>query len=185
MNNNSTVRLISILGFFALVDQDGIVGHAQAAQAGACEELGPQRLDRPSVGRGGQAPDFELTDMNGKRWSLASLRGQPVLLNFWATWCKPCAQEIPALANIAHRLDGRIRVLTVSVDQPREAVKKFFPSGTRLAVLLDSRKEVSGRYGAEKFPETFLIDSKGRVQWLFYQTKWDSPEAEHCLAELN
>jgi peroxiredoxin len=156
---------------------------AEGTPEEACQALGA----RPFGGRlrpGQQAPDFELTDAAGKSWSLAGLRGKPVLLNFWATWCAPCAREMPSIERASRRLRDRLTVLTVSVDESWDAVKAFFPRGTSLPVLLDSGEQVTNLYGTEKFPETFLIDSEGRLQQLFHEADWDAPEVERCLASV-
>jgi peroxiredoxin len=155
----------------------------KGAPTDACKALGSQPIGG-SLRPGQPAPDFELTDAAGKKWSLAALRGKPVLLNFWATWCAPCAKEMPALESVSRRFRGALTVLTVSVDESWDAVKSFFPHGTDLPVLLDSGKEIIKLYGTEKFPETFLIDSEGRLQQLFYQADWDSPDGDRCLAAL-
>ena len=82
---------------------------------------------------GQEAPDFELQDATGQKLSLRSLRGKPVLLNFWATWCAPCVEEMPSLENLAGRVGDSLHVVTVSVDEDWETVKKFFPRGHRAA----------------------------------------------------
>jgi cytochrome c biogenesis protein CcmG/thiol:disulfide interchange protein DsbE len=155
----------------------------QAMREEACGALRPQQL--PAHLRGGaEAPDFELTDANGKKWSLRELRGRPVLINFWATWCAPCVEEMPTLETLNQHA-GDLVVLTVSVDESWEPVKKFFGAkGTKLAVLLDSEKVAAKKYGSEKFPETFLIDREGKVQKFFWQARWDSAEAALCLDTL-
>src|SRR5687768_5639867 len=147
---------------------------AKAMRVEACASLKPQ--DMTTVRPGQEAPDFELSDASGKKHSLRSLRGKPVLLNFWATWCPPCIEEMPSLENLAKRHSDRLTVLTVSVDEDWDVVKRFFPGGTSLSVLLDVSKEVPKKYGTDKYPETFLIDSQGRLQQLFRQAKWDSAE---------
>jgi len=158
---------------------------AQAMRAEACQALKPDAF-APVIHAGQEAPDFELADAAGKKLSLRSLRGQPVLLNFWATWCQPCVEEMPGLESlVSHGGAARVRVVTVSVDESWDVVKKFFPSGTALTVLLDTSKEVPKKYGTEKYPESFLIDSEGRVQQLFYQRRWDSAEALLCLESLH
>jgi thiol-disulfide isomerase/thioredoxin len=155
---------------------------ARAMRNEACAALNPQPMT--GVRPGQLAPDFQLADATGKRWSLQSLRGRPVLLNFWATWCPPCVEEMPSLENLAKRNGDRFTVLTVSVDEDWETVKKFFPGGTTLSVLLDSSKEIPKKFGTDKYPETFLIDSQGRLLQLFHQAKWDSAEAALCLENL-
>ena len=159
-------------------------GRARAMREEACRSLSPERM-APVIQPGQEAPDFELADANGKKWSLRSLRGRPVLLNFWATWCAPCVEEMPSLEDLTKRVGDRLTVLTVSVDESWDVVRRFFPQGTALSVLLDPSKEVPKRYGTEKYPETFLIDSQGHVQHLFFQRKWNQAEAQLCLESLH
>jgi peroxiredoxin len=155
---------------------------ARAMRSEACRALTPQTMTKVKPGQ--EAPDFTLKDASGRSFTLSALRGRPVLLNFWATWCAPCVEEMPSLENLVGRVGDRLNIITVSVDEDWETVKKFFPRGTSLSVLLDTSKEIPKKYGTEKFPETFLIDSTGRLQQLFYQAKWDSAEAALCLESL-
>ncbi|HEX7597229.1 MAG TPA: TlpA disulfide reductase family protein, partial [Polyangia bacterium] len=117
----------------------------------ACRTLSPDPLS-PKLR--GLAPDFELADQSGKRWSLQSLRGRPVLVSFWATWCPPCVEEMPSLEDLARRLGDKATVLAVSVDEDWEAIRKFFPKGTPLTVLLDPSKDAPTSYGTSLFPES-------------------------------
>jgi thiol-disulfide isomerase/thioredoxin len=106
------------------------------------------------------------------------------VINFWATWCAPCAKELPALEKLSREMGDQVAVVAISVDSDWEPVKKFFARGTALPVLLDRDKAVAKRFGTEKFPETFLIDSSGRLVRLFYQAEWDSPQAIDCVKSL-
>jgi peroxiredoxin len=158
-------------------------GRAEAMRGDACRALTPDPVPPSLVGQ--EAPDFELKDGNGKTWSLKSLRGRPVLLNFWATWCPPCVEEMPAMEALAQRVGDRAVVLAVSVDESWDEVKKFFARGTPLSVLLDESKEVPKKYGTEKYPETFLIDSAGKVRHYFVNKRhWGMAEAALCLDTL-
>ena len=156
-------------------------GRAEAMRVDACNALAPSPV-APFL-RGREAPDFELKDANGRTWSLKSLRGRPVLLHFWATWCPPCVEEIPQVESLAKRLGDRAVVLTVSLDEDWDVVTKFFAkSGTELSVLLDTTKEVPKKYGTDKYPETFLIDAEGKVRHHFVNKKeWASAEAALCV----
>ncbi len=157
----------------------GTAWTASLARDMACGALAPDPLT-PQLR--GLAPDFDLVDRAGKSWSLAKLRGQPVLVSFWATWCPPCVEEIPSLEALAKRLKGKATILAVSVDEDWAAVDKFFPQGTALTVLLDPEREVAARYGTSKFPETFLVDREGRVRHAFINKRdWSPSEAEACL----
>jgi peroxiredoxin len=133
-----------------------------------------------------QAADFTLTDMQGTSWTLKNLKGKVVLVNFWATWCPPCVEEVPAMEDLAHRLEKTdIRMLAVSVDESWDIVKRFFANGTKMGVLLDLSKNVPKSYGTEKYPESFMIDASGKVRHYFINKRdWSKPEALACLESL-
>jgi thiol-disulfide isomerase/thioredoxin len=114
---------------------------------------------------GAIAPDFALTAADGRVYRLSDLRGHPVMINFWATWCGPCKSEMPAIDAVyhAHEADGLI-VLAVNV---RETWSQITPYVTKLGlafpVLLDGNGSVSGRYRVHALPTTYLITRDGRV----------------------
>ncbi|MEO5766784.1 MAG: TlpA disulfide reductase family protein [Polyangia bacterium] len=176
-----TVAAIAVVAvqFFAATGEA-----VKRTRAAACLALKPDPLP-PSL-KDVEAPDFELPDANGQKISLRSQRGHPVLLNFWATWCPPCTEEMPSLETLAAGLEGSdIRTLAVSVDEGWPEVKRFFVRGTRLGVLLDTSKEVPKRYTTEKYPETFFIDAQGRVRHYFINKRdWSRPEVIACLESL-
>lgn len=176
-----TVGAIAIVGvqFFAAT-AEGLT----RTRAAACEALHPDPL--PAALQVGDAPDFELADGTGKKIALSSQKGHPVLLNFWATWCPPCTEEMPSMEALAAGLEGSdIRTLAVSVDDDWKPVKQFFTRGTRLGVLLDPSKDVAKRYGTEKYPETYFIDAKGHVRLYFINKRdWSRPEVIACLESL-
>jgi peroxiredoxin len=150
---------------------------------GACIALDPTEL--PASLKDSH-PDFQLPDVNGKMTSLQEQVGHPVLLNFWATWCPPCVDEVPSLEDLARHLQGTgSRMLAVSVDDDWSQIRRFFAKGTPIPVLLDASKEVPKKFGTEKFPETFLIDAAGRVRYYFVNKRdWSGPEAVACLESL-
>ena len=177
----ATVAGVAIVGVqFFLAAGQGLA----RTRAAACQALHPDPV--PAAIASGDAPDFELKDADGKTITLRSQRGHPVLLNFWATWCPPCAEEMPSMERLATALENSdIRTLAVSVDENWDVVKKFFASGTHLGVLLDPSRDVPKRYTTEKFPETFLIDAQGRVRHYFISTRdWSRPEVIACLESL-
>jgi thiol-disulfide isomerase/thioredoxin len=156
---------------------------AEATRGNACRTLNPDPL--PAALRHQEAPDFELADVTGKKWSLKKLRGRPVLVNFWATWCPPCVEEMPSMEDLARSVGDDAVVLAVSVDENWDALHRFFPRGTPLSVLLDSSKEIAKKYGTEKYPESYLISPDGEVKHYFINTrKWGEPEAAACLESL-
>ena len=140
------------------------------------------------VGRGSAAPGFALPDLSGSGdVSLASLRGDVVLLNFWATWCEPCEREMPAMQRLHEKLapDG-LRLVSVSVDDDRDAVVRFrdrfhltFP------ILWDPDKRASNAYQTYRYPETLLIGRDGVVLERYIgQRDWDSPLYEARIRRL-
>jgi len=151
---------------------------------GACIALAPDPL--PDSLRNGPTPDFELPDAQGKMTSLKQQLGHPVFLNFWATWCPPCVDEVPALEDLARRLKGTgMRMIAVSVDDDWDKIRRFFAKGSDMGVLLDVSHDVPKKFGTEKYPETFLIDAAGRVRYYFINKRdWARPEAIACLESL-
>ncbi len=151
---------------------------------GACVALAPDPL--PDFLRNGPPPDFQLPDAAGKTVSLSQQRGHPVFLNFWATWCPPCVDEVPALEDLARRLVGTdMRILAVSVDDDWDKIRRFFAKGSDIGVLLDVSHDIPKKFGTEKYPETFLIDAAGRVRYYFINKRdWSRPEAVACLESL-
>jgi peroxiredoxin len=139
-------------------------------------------LTRPSlpepVGRGSRAPEFALPRLgDGARVSLADLRGRAVLLNFWATWCKPCEDEMPAMQRLYGELAGDgFELLAVSVDDDPEDVGAFVERlGIGFPVLLDPDEDVARAYQTYRYPESLLIDGEGRVVERFVGPKeWDA-----------
>lgn len=161
---------------FFMSAQDTIASTRQ----NACRALQPAPI--PAALAQGQLPDFKLPDASGKLWSLADLKGRPVLLNFWATWCAPCVEEMPSLESLAEQLGNDAVVLAVSVDEDWDAIRRFFPKGTSLSVVWDESKQIPKKFGTEKYPETFLIDAEGKLRHYFInKRKWDSGEALDCL----
>jgi peroxiredoxin len=165
--------------FFAATG-DGLARTREAA----CSALHPDPIP-PSL-QNVDAPEFQLPDATGKMISLSSQRGHPVLVNFWATWCPPCTEEMPSMETLAAGIEGSdIRTLAVSVDEGWDEVKRFFARGTRLGVLLDPTREVPKKYTTTQFPETFFIDARGRVRHYFINKRdWSRPEVIACLESL-
>jgi cytochrome c biogenesis protein CcmG/thiol:disulfide interchange protein DsbE len=117
------------------------------------------------VGVGDKAPDFHLTTDSGRTISRSDFGGRLLVLNFWATWCPPCVQEMPSLDEFQRRLaSSGVVVLGVSVDRSERAYKEFLEKAkVTFLTARDPSAEISGAYGTFKFPETYIIDASGRV----------------------
>jgi peroxiredoxin len=131
------------------------------------------------IDRGSPAPAFELPRVGESgSVSLSSLRGQVVLLNFWATWCKPCEDELPAMERL-HRAfaGGDFHLVAVSVDADAEPVQRFRERlGLSFTLLLDTDQRVARAYHTFRFPETLLIGRDGVILERYVGPKeWDAP----------
>jgi peroxiredoxin len=113
---------------------------------------------------GQKAPDFKLTDLNGKQVSLLSFKGRGVVLNFWATWCGPCRSELPDFQK-EHRAGKKYRVVTVNLREDKKTVQNFVKKGKyTFPVLLDSQGKVGSLYKVRGIPTTYFIDKDGTVR---------------------
>ena len=151
---------------------------SKSIAAGACLALRPEA-------QAVQAPAFELPGLDGKKRSLASLKGKVVLLHFWATWCPPCLEELPSLYRLQSAIkDPAFELVTVSVDDSAKIVSDFFKKHRvpPLPVLVDPSKKSAKAYGTTKFPESYLIGKDGKVLYRFVNKRdWGSPAALSCL----
>jgi peroxiredoxin len=137
---------------------------------------------------GAAAPDFTLQDLSGKQVQLSSLKGKVVLVNFWATWCPPCREEIPSMVKLNQVMQGKnFQMLAISVDEGgKQAVQEFFrQNGLSLPALFDTDGSVSRRYGTTGVPETFIVDGKGMIRKkVIGGVDWSAPEVLQYLEEL-
>ena len=117
---------------------------------------------------GQSAPDFALKSSTGENLRLSEFRGDVVMVNFWATWCGPCRQEMPLLDELYSRY-GRVgfSLLGVNIDDnSSKAMDMVSELGVTFPVLFDSRKEVSKLYEVDAMPVTVLIDREGTVRYV-------------------
>jgi thiol-disulfide isomerase/thioredoxin len=115
---------------------------------------------------GRATPPLQLTDLDGKVWSLAALKGRPVMLNFWASWCEPCRAEMPSLELLAtrHQRAGLV-VLSVNYKESPVAIRKFLDVlPFSLPILLDDEGEIAGAWTPRVFPTTVLVDRSGQAR---------------------
>ena len=122
-----------------------------------------------------------------RKVSLNDLRGKIVVLNFWATWCAPCVEEMPSLVQMQQRLKGKgVEVLAVSVDVDESAYRKFLKDhNIDLLVVRDPEQKGNNLYGTFKFPETYIIDRGGVLRRKFIgPVNWTRPEMMEYLGSL-
>jgi thiol-disulfide isomerase/thioredoxin len=133
------------------------------------------------------APALALTLLDGSAWSLPAQRGHPVLLNFWATWCEPCREEMPALARLAEREQASgLRVVAVNFRESEAAVRHFAEtSSLALPVALDPSGDVAKLFDAHVFPSTVAIDAAGRARFVVKGAcDWTDARSRGWLDEL-
>jgi len=135
---------------------------------------------------GTAAPDFTVQDSQNKV-TLNQFHGQVVVLNFWATWCAPCVEEIPSLVEMQRRMKAKgVTVLAVSVDVDEGAYKQFVKDhNVNLMTVRDPSGKSNGLYGTFKFPETYVIDRNGVMRRKFIgAVDWTEPEITEFLGRL-
>ncbi len=165
-------------------DDDNDVKDAPARAPG----LAPLGGSRPGKGLiGAVAPPLTARDREGRPIDLESFRGRVVVLNFWATWCPPCLEELPSFERLKNQLEGSpVDIVGISVDEGWEEIDKVLEKHPVTFLLgLNSDREDPARYGTVKFPETFIIDKQGKVVRKFVGAQiWDRGDQVARLIEL-
>jgi thiol-disulfide isomerase/thioredoxin len=171
---------------FPLTRRLWLLGGACLLRAGAAPAA-PADSPRRNWPRQRATPPIELAGIVGQPWRLASARGHPVLLNFWATWCEPCRAEMPALQQLAreHRAQG-LEVMAVNYRESDTAVRRFLEqTGLELPVLLDRDGAAAKAFGVRIFPSTIGIDRRGQASFVVTgEFDWSSALAARWIAEL-
>lgn len=136
----------------------------------------------PAPQAGFQAPDFELTSLEGKTYRLSDLRGRPLLVNFWASWCAPCRSEMPAMERVyqQYREQGFLILAVNSTHQDQASKAGAFTAelGLSFPILLDQDGSISGLYRVRALPSSFFIDERGTIK----EVVIGGPMAEALLA---
>ncbi len=137
---------------------------ALLVMAGCSESTEPNAVPAP----GRPAPNFQLQSLDGETVSLDSLRGHPVMVNFWATWCGPCRMEMPFIQEVFEDPDWveqGLVILSVNAGESASAARKFMESNNlSFRVLLDADSEVMRLYNVSGIPTTYFIDKDGIIR---------------------
>jgi len=134
-----------------------------------------------------EAPEFVLKTMDGQDLDRRAFKGKIVLVNFWATWCGPCKEEMPALERLRQKFrDREFEVLAITTDNQRKAIASFSKTlGLTFPVLLDETKEVSDMFGVRGLPTSVLIDGDGKLLGRAVGPRaWDGPEMLALIQSL-
>lgn len=152
-----------------------LAGCGQPEAAGLPQELdlGGVRLapeselldrGREALAVGDLAPDFRFRFADGATGQLRELRGQPVVINFWATWCTPCVDELPAFEQVYQEAEGRLAILAVNRNELPAAIARFAPSvDVSFPLIADPVGVIGDRYMVQSLPTTYFITSDGHI----------------------
>jgi peroxiredoxin len=136
---------------------------------------------------GDEAPDFSVPALPSGWLHLKNYRQQIVVLHFWATWCLPCVEETPSLEQFAEKMRGQgVMVLSVSVDENLKALQDFMQKDhISFPVGRDPDRTLAARYGTWQFPETYILDRRGRLaEKIPGPTDWDDPRLQNFVLDL-
>jgi len=168
------------LCFFVMIALFSVTGCKGRGQESPGASAGPME-QKP-------APEITVTPLSGNSIKLSELKGKVVLLNFWATWCPPCREEIPSMMKLNTAMAGKpFQMVAVSVDEGgRPAIESFFrTSGFTLPAYTDPGNKAATAYGITGVPETFIINKSGIiVKKVIGPLAWDGPEATAFLEGL-
>lgn len=162
---------------------------ANAAQAGPVDLEAARAGGLELVAADAPVSEAVFTDPDGNEHQLSDYKGKAVLLNFWATWCAPCREEMPALNDLQKTLGGdEFQVVTIASGRnPLPAINKFYAEAglDALPVLLDPRQKLSREFGVLAMPATILIDADGHeIARLLGPADWSSKAALQVVTEL-
>jgi len=139
----------------------------------------PKKEDDSAI----QAEDIKLTDLSGQPVDLTKLKGKTILVNFWATWCKPCIQEMPGIVALREQLVGKNIEFYFASDEEADKIKKFMKSRRMSSGFVQVKNLES--LGIQALPTTFIFDGEGNL--VFSEAglrKWDDPATIEMVTKL-
>lgn len=136
-------------------------------------------------------PKFKSQDLDGQGFDLENLKGKILIINFWASWCEPCVEEVPSLVSLVSKLKGKAQLIAISGDSDRKEVDSFlkaFPElkNENISLIWDEDKSLMKSYAVGRLPETFIVNQNFRlVKKVVGSVRWDHPESisyfEHLI----
>ena len=149
--------------------------------------LSSLETNQGSVEKGDKIPDASFQSLEGKKHSFSALRGKVLVINFWATWCLPCREEMPSLNTLFRQMENQpVEFLAFSTDSGQEPVLDFMSQGKYpLPVYEDFDRRLAMQFGTYQFPETYLVDKQGVVrEKVIGAANWAAPEMVNLLRSL-
>jgi cytochrome c biogenesis protein CcmG/thiol:disulfide interchange protein DsbE len=145
------------------------------------------QFEQHIIEAGERAPSFQITTETGQKVSTTDFGGKLLVLNFWATWCPPCVEEMPSLNQFAQTMaPNGVVVLGVSIDRNEKAYKTFVQQN-RLAfqTARDPKEDISSTYGTFKWPETYVINREGKVVQKYIGPRdWNDPQIAASMRSM-
>lgn len=135
-----------------------------------------------------EAPSFQLKDLQDKSHSLDAFRGQPLVINFWASWCTACVDEMPSLNRAWRSLQAdNINLIAINMGESKEIAASFATKfKLEFPILLDTEQEVSDRWRIRGMPATYILDAEGKIVFRAFGSRvWDAPVLLNKIRSLN
>lgn len=135
-------------------------------------------------------PDLEVTDIDGKKINFLAFKNNIVILNFWATWCAPCLEEVPSLISLAKAFKGKIHIIAVSGDENKTDIDVFlkaFPEmkSENIHIIWDESKILSKKFKIDRLPESFIFNKNLKLEKkIIGSINWHTKESENFLLEV-
>ncbi len=185
MNKTLTAILTIVISLGILFAGCGGEAEQNGSALGRITGVSMDSTQSPQAGE--LAPDFYFETPEGEPSSLTTLQGSPVLLNFWATWCPPCREEMPYLQQIWDGWQEKgLVLLAINIGESPSDVESFMQSqGLSFPVLLDSSGAIATQYDIRNIPTTFFIDSEGIIQHIKVGAFQSKAEIESILSQLD
>jgi cytochrome c biogenesis protein CcmG/thiol:disulfide interchange protein DsbE len=151
---------------------------------------GPSVVDRVEKMKLEGVPLFTSHDLAGHEFNLESQKGKTLIVNFWASWCEPCVEEVPSLIALIKKLDGKVELIAVSGDSDKVEIESFLKSfpelrGPHISILWDQDKSIVQNYGVERLPETFIVGPDLKlIKKVVGSVHWDQPDSVNYFEQL-
>jgi cytochrome c biogenesis protein CcmG/thiol:disulfide interchange protein DsbE len=183
VNGTGKSRHLLITVFLVLIVGGLLIALSMKGQNSSFQLVGQSRIKT-----GSPAPNFTFPDLAGKKVSLSDYRGRAVFLNIWATWCPPCADEMPSMEKLYNQFKGhQFEILAVSIDGEGSKVVAPFMERLNLTflALLDKKGKIRNIYGVTGIPESFIIDKNGIIiKKVIGPLDWAKPDVSRFFEEL-
>ena len=135
-------------------------------------------------------PEIQASDLAGKKFDLGPLKGKILIVNFWASWCEPCIEEVPSLVSLVKQLGGQVELIAISGDSDKAEITSFLKSfpglqGPYITLLWDQDKSLVQKFGIERLPETFIVGRDLKlVKKVVGSVHWDNADSVSYFKEL-